>query len=93
MGSWDIELPDVKIHFSVHSPEAESIMDYCTRGLLIPGEFLESFTRAPNMDAFYIHTKNRLRFMISGPEVYEWEMRRGIKHVCAPERKAIDDDA
>ena len=67
----------------------ESLEDFCIRGLLMPQHLLRGYSRVLNMDAFIVHTQNDLSFTISGPEIAQWEYRRGIQKVCSPER---DDD-
>lgn len=62
----------------------ESLEDFCIRGLNMPQHLLRGFSRVLNMDAFTVHTHNDLSFTVSGPEIAQWEYRRGIHKVCSP---------
>jgi hypothetical protein len=79
---------------SIHdgSEISDSILDFCTRGLLIPGDLLETYSRAQDIDAFYVSTKNGLRFLISGPQIHEWEYRRGIQRPCTIDREFYKEE-
>ena len=79
------------VQVNVHNTKTmESLEDFCVRGLFMPPDLISGYSMAPNMDAFIVHTRNDLHFNISGPELAQWEYRRGITKVCSPERESDD---
>lgn len=73
-------LPDsTRRHFNLkqtRSSDEGSILNFCIKGLLIPAEHLWDYERIQNMDAFWVYTRNGIRFSVSGPELAYWESRR-----------------
>lgn len=71
-------LPDIpRRHFNlkVNDPVETGIFEYCINGLLIPSGHLSQFEKVQSMDSYWVYTMNGCRFMISGPELREWETR------------------
>jgi hypothetical protein len=73
------ELP--RRHFNLTVTERfDNLADYCINGLLIPVGHLFQYEAVRDMDSYWVYTRNGCRFMVSGPELVEWEK------VCVPGR-------
>jgi len=73
-------------HHTLKTKVEDSIYHFCTVGLLLPRSHIEMWWKAPNMDAYYVLVRSGAQFMVSGPELSEWESRK-----CVPGREDFSD--
>ena len=57
----------------ITDPRETDLLRYCTEGLLIPEEHIDTFTRSMGVDAWYVTVKGGHRFLVSGPELEDFK--------------------